>query len=162
PRAPWGTSVRRPLPYNIRGRAGRRVVSGPRPPRSAGQQGGTPPPRRGLPLCAGHQDRSRASALRSPLGVMGAKLDDAARSIRTGEAPPMKVGIVGAGRVGVACLSSVVARGVASEVVLVNRDRKKAKGVVADLQYGAILGPHMALRDGDAADLAGAAVVLIT
>ena len=43
----------------------------------------------------------------------------------------MKVGIVGAGRVGVACLSSVVARGVASEVVLVNRDRKKAKGVVA-------------------------------
>ena len=74
----------------------------------------------------------------------------------------MKVGIVGAGRVGVACLTSVVARGFASEVVLVNRDRKKAKGVVADLQYGAILGPHMALRDGDAADLAGAAVVLIT
>jgi len=74
----------------------------------------------------------------------------------------MKVGIVGAGRVGVACLSSVVARGVASEVVLVNRDRKKAKGVVADLQYGAILGAHTALRDGDARDLAGAAVVLIT
>ena len=74
----------------------------------------------------------------------------------------MKVGIVGAGRVGVACLSSVVARGVASEVVLVNRDRKKAKGVVADLQYGAILGPHTALRDGDARDLSGAAVVLIT
>ena len=74
----------------------------------------------------------------------------------------MKVGIVGAGRVGVACLSSVVARGFASEVVLVNRDREKAKGVVTDLQYGAVLCPYTVLQDGDFGDLAGAAVVLIT
>jgi L-lactate dehydrogenase len=74
----------------------------------------------------------------------------------------MKVGIVGAGRVGVACFSSVVARGFASEVVLVNRDRKKAKGAVTDLQYGAVLGPYTVLRDGDYGDLAGAAAVLIT
>jgi L-lactate dehydrogenase len=45
---------------------------------------------------------------------------------------------------------------------VVNRDRKRAKGVVADLQYGAILEPYTVLRDGDYADLAGAAVVLIT
>ena len=74
----------------------------------------------------------------------------------------MKVGIVGAGRVGVGCLTSVVARGCASEVVLVNRDRKKAKGAVTDLQYGAVLGPPTVLRDGEYEDLAGAAVVLIT
>jgi L-lactate dehydrogenase len=74
----------------------------------------------------------------------------------------MKVGIVGAGAVGTACLMSVVARGFASEVVVVNRDRKRAKGVVTDLMYGAILEPYTALRDGDYADLAGAAVVLIT
>ncbi len=74
----------------------------------------------------------------------------------------MKVGIVGAGAVGTACLMSVVARGFAPEVVLVNRDRKRAKGVVTDLQYGAILEPYTVLRDGDYADLAGAAVVLIT
>ena len=74
----------------------------------------------------------------------------------------MKVGIVGAGTVGTACLTSVVARGFASEVVVVNRDRKRAKGVVTDLQYGAILEPYTALRDGDHADLGGAAVVLIT
>jgi len=74
----------------------------------------------------------------------------------------MKVGIVGAGRVGVACLSSVVARGFASEVVLVNRDRRKAQGAVTDLQYGAVLDPYTVLRDGDPADLAGAAVVLVT
>ncbi|MGZ6133807.1 MAG: lactate/malate family dehydrogenase [Myxococcaceae bacterium] len=74
----------------------------------------------------------------------------------------MKVGIVGAGAVGTACLMSVVARGFASEVVMVNRDRKRAKGVVTDLQYGAILEPYTVLRDGDYAALAGAAVVLIT
>ncbi len=74
----------------------------------------------------------------------------------------MKVGIVGAGAVGTGCLMSVVARGFASEVVVVNRDRKRAKGVVTDLQYGAILEPYTVLRDGDYADLAGAAVVLIT
>ena len=74
----------------------------------------------------------------------------------------MKVGIVGAGRVGVACLSFVVARGLASEVVLVNRDRKRAKGVVTDLQYGALVAPHVVLRDGDHEDLADASVVLIT
>jgi L-lactate dehydrogenase len=74
----------------------------------------------------------------------------------------MKVGIVGAGRVGVACLSSVVAGGFASEVVLVNRDRKRSKGIVTDLQYGAILSPHVVLRDGDHDDLADAAVVLLT
>ncbi|MGZ6162027.1 MAG: lactate/malate family dehydrogenase, partial [Myxococcaceae bacterium] len=44
----------------------------------------------------------------------------------------------------------------------VNRDRKRAKGVVTDLQYGAILEPYTVLRDGDYAALAGAAVVLIT
>jgi L-lactate dehydrogenase len=74
----------------------------------------------------------------------------------------MKVGIVGAGTVGTACLTSVVARGFASEVVVVNRDRKRAKGVVTDLQYGAILQPYTVLRDGEYADLASAAVVLIT
>jgi L-lactate dehydrogenase len=74
----------------------------------------------------------------------------------------MKVGIVGAGTVGTACLMSVVARGFASEVVVVNRDRKRATGVVTDLQYGAILGPYTVLRDGDYGELAGAAVVLVT
>jgi hypothetical protein len=40
----------------------------------------------------------------------------------------MKVGIVGGARVGVACLSSVVARGFASEVVLVNRESEAIEG----------------------------------
>ena len=74
----------------------------------------------------------------------------------------MKVGIIGAGQVGAACFLSVVMRGSAREVVLVNRDRKRAKGVVTDIQYGAVLSPPITLRDGDYSDLAGSSVVMIT
>jgi L-lactate dehydrogenase len=74
----------------------------------------------------------------------------------------MKVGIIGAGAVGTACLLSLVMRGSAREVVLVNRDRKRARGVVTDVQYGAVLSPPVAVRDGDYSDLTGASVVMIT
>ena len=74
----------------------------------------------------------------------------------------MKVGIVGAGAVGAACLLSLVMRGSAREVVLVNRDRKRAQGVVTDVQYGAVLSPPIAVRDGDYSDLTGSSVVMIT
>jgi L-lactate dehydrogenase len=74
----------------------------------------------------------------------------------------MKVGIIGAGAVGSACLLSMVMRGSAREVVLVNRDRKRAQGVVTDVQYGAVLSPPITVRDGDYPDLAGSSVVMIT
>src|SRR5271168_1918231 len=74
----------------------------------------------------------------------------------------MKVGIVGAGQVGSACFLSVVMRGSAREVVLVNRDRKRAKGVVTDVQYGTVLSPPITVRDGDYSDLVGSSVVMIT
>src|ERR1700692_938361 len=74
----------------------------------------------------------------------------------------MKVGIIGAGAVGSACLLSIVMRGSAREVVLVNRDRKRAQGVVTDVQYGAVLSPRIAVRDGDYSYLTGSSVVMIT
>jgi L-lactate dehydrogenase len=74
----------------------------------------------------------------------------------------MKIGVIGAGAVGTACLLSVVMRGVAREIVVVNRDRKRATGVATDLQYGASLSPVVDIRDGDYSDLAGAALVMIT
>ncbi|HZF21909.1 MAG TPA: NAD(P)-binding domain-containing protein [Burkholderiales bacterium] len=74
----------------------------------------------------------------------------------------MKVGIVGAGSVGSACLHSLVLRGPAREIVVVNRNRARAKGLITDLQYGALLAPPVELRDGDYADLSGAALVMIT
>lgn len=74
----------------------------------------------------------------------------------------MKVGIVGAGAVGSACLLSLVMRGVARELILVNRNRKRAEGVVTDMQYGAVLSPAVDLRAGDFSDLADASLIMIT
>jgi L-lactate dehydrogenase len=74
----------------------------------------------------------------------------------------MKVGIVGIGAVGEASAMSLVLRGSAREIVLVDRTRKRAVAVATDLKYGAALSPRVEIRDGDYPDLAGAAVVMVT
>src|SRR3984893_11713671 len=74
----------------------------------------------------------------------------------------MKVGIIGAGAGGSACVTALVSRACARDIVVVNRDRKKARGLVTDVQYGAVLSPAVELRDGDYADLQGASLVMIT
>lgn len=74
----------------------------------------------------------------------------------------MKVGIMGTGAVGSACLLSLVMRGCAREIVLIDRERQRARGVTTDIQYGAVLSPAVEVRDGDYADLAGASLVMIT
>jgi L-lactate dehydrogenase len=74
----------------------------------------------------------------------------------------MKVGVIGAGGVGSACLLSLVMRGIACQVVVVDRTHERAKGVVADLQYGATLSPSVELLAGDYAELADAALVIVT
>jgi L-lactate dehydrogenase len=53
-------------------------------------------------------------------------------------------------------------RDCASELVLLDRDRKRARGVVTDLQYGAILSPAVTLIEGEYRDLIGADLVMIT
>ena len=53
-------------------------------------------------------------------------------------------------------------RGSARELVLVNRNRRRAEGAVADLQYGSVLTPAVHLRPGDYTDLRGASIVVIT
>ena len=74
----------------------------------------------------------------------------------------MKVGIIGVGAVGSACLLSLVLRGCARQIVVIDKDRKRARGVVTDVQYGATLSPRVEISDGDYADLAGASLVMIT
>jgi L-lactate dehydrogenase len=74
----------------------------------------------------------------------------------------MKVGIVGAGGVGSACLLSLVMRGIACQVVVMDKNHERAKGVVADLQYGATLSPAVEVLAGDYAELAGAVLVIVT
>ncbi len=74
----------------------------------------------------------------------------------------MKIGIIGTGAVGTACAFAVAMRGCASELVLIDLDRKRARGVVTDLQYGAVLSPAVTLIEGDYPDLTGADLVMIT
>jgi L-lactate dehydrogenase len=74
----------------------------------------------------------------------------------------MKIGIIGAGAVGAACAVATVMRGCASELVLVNRSRDRAKGMATDMGYGAPLSSTTKVTDGDYSDLAGAALVMVT
>jgi L-lactate dehydrogenase len=74
----------------------------------------------------------------------------------------VKVGVIGAGAVGSASLLSLVMRGCAREIVVLNRNRKRALAIATDLQYGTSLSPVVDIHDGDYSDLAGTAVVMIT
>jgi L-lactate dehydrogenase len=74
----------------------------------------------------------------------------------------VKVGVIGAGAVGSASLLSLVMRGCAREIVVLNRNRKRALAIATDLQYGTSLSRVVDIHDGDYSDLAGAAVVMIT
>ncbi len=74
----------------------------------------------------------------------------------------MKIGIVGAGKVGSACALAAVVRGSARSIVIVDRTRKRAKAVATDLLYGSPLCPKTEVVDGDYEDLAEAALVMIT
>jgi len=74
----------------------------------------------------------------------------------------MKIGIIGAGRVGCACALAAVTRGSARTIVIMDRTRKRAKAVATDLRYGSPLCPKTSVIDGDYADLAEAELVMIT
>jgi L-lactate dehydrogenase len=73
-----------------------------------------------------------------------------------------KVGIIGAGAVGSACLLSLIALRCAREIVVLDRMQKRALGVVTDAQYGAVLSSPVTLLAGEYSDLSGAALVMIT
>jgi L-lactate dehydrogenase len=74
----------------------------------------------------------------------------------------MKVGIVGAGGVGSACAFALLHRGTAREIVLVDRERRRAAAVATDMQYGTPLLSTIDIRDGSYEDLAGSALIMIT
>src|SRR5579872_1938897 len=75
---------------------------------------------------------------------------------------PMKLGIVGTGKVGCAIALAAVSRGSARKIVLVNRTSKVAEAVAADIRYGIPLGRRLDIAHGDYAALQGCGVVLIT
>lgn len=73
----------------------------------------------------------------------------------------MKVGIVGAGMVGSAAAFSIVLRGVASELVLVDQDERLAAAQREDILHATPFTHPVALRSGAFSDLIGSAVVIL-
>jgi L-lactate dehydrogenase len=57
---------------------------------------------------------------------------------------------------------ATIMKGCASELVLVNRGRERARGMATDMGYGAPLSSTTRVKDGDYSDLAGASLVMVT
>ena len=73
----------------------------------------------------------------------------------------MKVGVVGAGMVGSAAANALVLTGAASEVVLVDRDEKRAVAEAEDILHATPFSHIVTVRAGSYDDLEGSDVVII-
>ncbi len=74
---------------------------------------------------------------------------------------PLKLGVVGIGFVGSTFAYTAVLRGLASEIVLVDKLRDKAEGEAMDLSHAVPFARPVRVWAGDYPDLAGAAVVVV-
>ncbi len=71
------------------------------------------------------------------------------------------VGIVGTGNVGMAAAFAVFIRGLTREIILVDKDHRRAEGEAMDLMHGQMFAEGTLVRDGDFADLAATQLVII-
>lgn len=72
------------------------------------------------------------------------------------------VGLVGTGHVGVAAAYALFIRGLASELILIDKDARRAEGEAMDLMHGQSLVGSMSVRAGGYADLKKAQLVIIS
>ena len=72
------------------------------------------------------------------------------------------IGIVGTGNVGVAAAYAIFLRGLASEIILIDKNLKKAEGEAMDLMHGQAFLESITVRAGNYRDLSSAQVVVIT
>lgn len=73
-----------------------------------------------------------------------------------------KVGVIGTGMVGASFAYSLMQSGLASEMVVVDRDEERAQGEAMDLNHGLAFVRPMRIEAGGYELLAGADVVVIT
>lgn len=74
----------------------------------------------------------------------------------------MKIGVVGVGAVGSATTLALLGRGTAREIVLVDKNVKRAQAVALDMRYGTPLVPPVDVRAGGRDDLDGADLLIVT
>ena len=73
-----------------------------------------------------------------------------------------KISVIGAGNVGATIANDLMIQGVASEIVLVDINKKKAEGEALDVYQGAPFHSPAIVRSGDYADTAGSDIAVIT
>jgi L-lactate dehydrogenase len=74
---------------------------------------------------------------------------------------PVKIAVVGAGKVGASFAYVALLRRLASELVLIDKDTARAEGEAMDLQHTAPFSQPMEIRAGNLLDTAGAAITVI-
>lgn len=73
-----------------------------------------------------------------------------------------KISVIGAGNVGATIANDLMIQGVASEIVLVDINNKKAKGEALDVYQGAPFQSPAIVRPGEYPDVTGSDIVIIT
>ena len=73
-----------------------------------------------------------------------------------------KISVIGAGAVGATIANDLMIQGVASEIVLVDVNKKKAIGEALDIYQGAPFCSPAIVRPGEYEDVAGSDIVIIT
>lgn len=73
-----------------------------------------------------------------------------------------RVAVVGAGFVGATTAYALLMSGTAAEIVLIDRDRKRAEGQVDDLRDATLFSPYAKVFAGDLSDCRDADVTIIT
>lgn len=73
-----------------------------------------------------------------------------------------KISVIGAGSVGATIANDLMIQGVASEIVLIDINKKKAIGEALDIYQGAPFHSPAIVRPGDYEDAAGSDIVVIT
>lgn len=73
-----------------------------------------------------------------------------------------KISVVGAGSVGATIANDLMIQGIASEIILIDVNKKKAKGEALDIYQGAPFHSPAIVRPGDYATAAGSDIVIIT
>ncbi len=73
-----------------------------------------------------------------------------------------KISVIGAGNVGATIANDLMIEGIASEIVLIDINEKKAKGEALDVYQGAPFNAPTIVRPGDYEDAEGSDIVVIT
>jgi L-lactate dehydrogenase len=73
-----------------------------------------------------------------------------------------KVVVIGAGSVGTTYIYALLHTGLASEIALIDIDRKRVEGEVMDLSHGLPFIPPVAIKQGDYSDCSDAQMIVVT